>query len=447
MENNLPKGWVELTLKEVVDYKKGKKPKNLQPSEFQDSVPYLDIKTIEKGVVGQYADKATSNITNENEILVVWDGARSGWVGKAIYGAIGSTLMAIKPKEINKEYLFRYLQTQFEYVNSNPRGTGIPHVDPEIFWNIKVPIPPLEEQSRIVDKLETLLEKVATSKSRLEKIPVLLKNFRQSVLTAAVSGEITKQWRNEKVNTTSIPSTWKQMKATDACERIESGSTPKGKPFFKNEEIPYLKVYNIVNQKVSFNYKPQFIKREIHEKELKRCKVFPDDVIMNIVGPPLGKVALVTNQFPEWNINQAIVLFRPKEFLLPEFLYYVLCDGKEIKALENETRGSAGQSNISLTQCRVFRFPIPTIDEQKEIIRKVKELFHYADNIEARYQKAKAWFDKIPQAILAKAFRGELVPQDENDEPASVLLERIKKDKEIHVTKATRKNKAVKAQA
>ena len=72
------------------------------------------------------------------------------------------------------------------------------------------------------------------------------------------------------------------------------------------------------------SYKPQFIKRAIHEKELKRCKVYPSDVIINIVGPPLGKVALIPDTFPEWNMNQAIVLFRPKEILLPVFLYYVL---------------------------------------------------------------------------------------------------------------------------
>lgn len=76
-----------------------------------------------------------------------------------------------------------------------------------------------------------------------------------------------------------------------------------------------------------------------------------------------------------------------------------------------------------------YPFPLPPFEEQKEIVRKVEELFHFADQIEARYNKAKQWFDKIPQSILAKAFRGELVPQDENDEPASELLNRIQEEK------------------
>lgn len=103
-----------------------------------------------------------------------------------------------------------------------------------------------------------------------------------------------------------------------------------------------------------------------------------------------------------------------------------------------------GQPNIKLETINNYPFPLPPLEEQEEIVRKVEELFAYADTIENRYQKAKAWFDKLPQAILAKAFRGELVPQKENDEPARLLLERIKKDKQQSTkskTKTTSKPK------
>ena len=197
MENNLPTGWIEIELQELVSYRKGKKPKTLSPTSFKNSVPYLNIKAVEKNVVEEYADAESSNISNGGEIFVVWDGARSGWVASGMKGAIGSTLMAVKPYLLNTEYLFRFLQTQFDFINSNPRGTGIPHVDPELFWNIKVPIAPLAEQHRIVAKLDALLARVTNCKNRLEKIPALLKNFRQSVLAAAVSGELTKECNGE----------------------------------------------------------------------------------------------------------------------------------------------------------------------------------------------------------------------------------------------------------
>jgi type I restriction enzyme S subunit len=104
--------------------------------------------------------------------------------------------MALRPIEINSLYLFRFLQTKYETINSNPRGTGIPHVDPELFWNINFPIAPLNEQHRIVAKLEKLLAKGEACQERLNKIPGLLKRFRQSVLAAACSGRLTADWRD-----------------------------------------------------------------------------------------------------------------------------------------------------------------------------------------------------------------------------------------------------------
>jgi type I restriction enzyme S subunit len=90
-----------------------------------------------------------------------------------------------------------------------------------------------------------------------------------------------------------------------------------------------------------------------------------------------------------------------------------------------ETKGSVGQVNISLSQCRSFLFPIPTIREQHEIVRRVESLFAFADRLEARLAAAQTAAEQLTPALLAKAFRGELVPQDPADEPASELLQRL----------------------
>jgi type I restriction enzyme S subunit len=119
--------------------------------------------------------------------------------------------------------------------------------------------------------------------------------------------------------------------------------------------------------------------------------------------------------------------------LLPAYveIYYQVGFVRE-DVLKN-AKSSAGQNGISGKDLKDTTVLIPPIEEQKEIVRKVEELFHFADSIEARYQKAKAWFDKLPQSILAKAFRGELVPQDENDEPASELLKCIQQAKQTNL--------------
>jgi len=147
---------------------------------------------------------------------------------------------------------------------------------------------------------------------------------------------------------------------------------------------------------------------------------------MNIVGPPLAKVAVVPLEYPEWNINQAIAIFRPIGSIDSEFLRISLLGSKSLQEIIAHTRGIVGQSNLSLEQCRNLDIEVPPLPEQHEIVSRVEALFALADQIEIRYAKAKTHIDRLTQSILAKAFRGDLVPQDPNDEPAAVLLERIR---------------------
>lgn len=171
--SDLPKGWTVCQLQEIVKTRKGKKPNVLQATQANGLIPYLDIHAIEKNVSRQFADVQSSRIGTKEDIFIVWDGARSGWVGLGKDGAIGSTITALETFAAEQHYLFYFLKSQFDYINSNTRGTGIPHVDPNIFNNIEVPIAPTGEQKRIVEKLEKLLGKVEAVQARLDKIPAL----------------------------------------------------------------------------------------------------------------------------------------------------------------------------------------------------------------------------------------------------------------------------------
>lgn len=209
------------------------------------------------------------------------------------------------------------------------------------------------------------------------------------------------------------------------CSKVQSGGTPKD-GFIDEPGVPFLKVYNLVDQKVDFFYKSQFVRPEAHLGPLAKSRVRPGDVLMNIVGPPLGKVAITPDDYDEWNINQAITLFRPGDRIRGRWIYMLLCEGSNIRDIELQTKGSAGQVNISLTQCRGFKFPVPGVKEQDVIIARVDDIFSFADQLESKLTAARGIIDRLTPALLAKAFRGELVPQDPNDEPASVLLERIR---------------------
>jgi type I restriction enzyme S subunit len=125
------------------------------------------------------------------------------------------------------------------------------------------------------------------------------------------------------------------------------------------------------------------------------------------------------------NLNQAVALIRLKPFVDKRYVLNVLNSPRLIDHM-NEKKVDVARANISLKDVANFPIPLPSIAEQREIVRRVEALFKTADALEARYFKAKAHVDKLTQSILAKAFRGELVPRDPNDEPASVLLECLK---------------------
>jgi len=441
--NNIPENWILIKLGEVTTKAQyGWTTK----AAISGEIKYLRTTDLSKGQVDwdkvPYCATVPKEIEKyqleEDDILI----SRAGSVGlsyriqaPSIKTVFASYLIRFKAILVDPRYIEYFLKSPdyWKIVNEEASGSAMQNINASKLSNIVLPLSPLREQQRISKKLDLIFEKLDHNKVRLEKIPLILKNFRKIILKSAISGALTKKWREKNASSFSselskLPTNqlgWKTLTAQDACEKVSSGSTPINNPFTQTGDIPFLKVYNIQNQQIAFDYKPQFITSEIHKKKLTRSIVKPNDVLMNIVGPPLGKIALVTDQYPEWNINQAIVFFRPKKYLLPKYLYYVLCEGREIENISLELKGSAGQQNISLTQCRNFVFDIPSIEEQELIVSKIDALFDLAKSIEEKYDQVKAKIDKLPGSILEKAFKGELVEQDENDEPAEKLLERI----------------------
>ena len=275
-----------------------------------------------------------------------------------------------------------------------------------------IALPPLAEQRRIVSRIDSLSAKSGRARAHLDHIPRLVEKYKQSLLAAAFAGSLSEAARERH----GWPR-WQRELARDACAKVQSGGTPKDG--FVSEGVPFLKVYNIVDQVVSFDYRPQFVEHSVHEGVLKKSRALPGDVIMNIVGPPLGKVAIVPDAHAEWNLNQALTLFRPSAKVSSKWVYYYLCSGQSVRSVINETKGSAGQVNISLSQCRDFLFPVPSPKEQDYVVHRIETAFTWIDRLAADAGSAAKLLAHLDAAILAKAFRGELVPQDPADEPAS----------------------------
>lgn len=427
---NIPKHWKVVKVGEYVISVKGKKPKRVSPIKTEVcSIPYVNIKAFEKGVIDEYTDGVGCILCEEGDFLMVWDGSRSGYVGKAIKGALGSTLVKLKFPNIDINYAYYFLQSKFIEINTRAKGVGIPHVDPNLLWNYKFPIPPLPEQLAIVSKIEELFSELDNGKQQLLAAQQQLKVYRQSLLKAAFEGKLTEEWRNTQKqkaneglavaaepetkygNNGGLPEGWKLVKTGDIIETINNGYTPSKEFLSEGKgEIPFLKVYNLnFNGTLNFEKNPTFIPKLIHRKDLKRSICRSGDVLINIVGPPLGKVSIVTNQYPEWNINQAIVMFRPNDFILSKYISFFLQNSVTINWLEGTSKATAGQWNVKVSTCRMIPIPLPPIEEQQLLVDELESKLTVCDKIEETIAQSLRQAETLRQSILKKAFEAKLV--------------------------------------
>ncbi|MFD1384368.1 restriction endonuclease subunit S [Rhodanobacter aciditrophus] len=198
-----------------------------------------------------------------------------------------------------------------------------------------------------------------------------------------------------------LPKGWEWCRADDICYGITSGSTPPKTEFSDGEGVPYLKVYNIRNQKIDFEYQPQFVNESYHMTKLARSILKPGDVVMNIVGPPLGKIAIIPSTYDEWNCNQAIVFFRAIDSRLRFYIYQYLVAGLFLNSIE--LIGTAGQDNISVTKSRSIVIPMPPLSEQNHIVAKVDQLMALCDQLKAKLADSKTTQLNLTDALVAQA--------------------------------------------
>ncbi len=252
---------------------------------------------------------------------------------------------------------------------------------------IKVPLPPLDEQRRIaaiLDKADAIRRKRQESTGLLNKL--ICSVYRDTF------GDISR---------------YPQRNLSDVCEFITKGTTPSSSQLRETPDegdIPFLKVLHIQNDgKIDFDNRPSFISAEIHNGPFKRSKVFPGDVLMNIVGPPLGKIGYVQDQFSEWNVNQAVAIFRAKKEIAPLYLFHTL---RHKKILDRIIGLAAGirQLNLSLEQCRLFEIPVPPRLIQDEFVAKIEKI----SKMERCSSELSANSDRFLNSCIHRAFRGEL---------------------------------------
>jgi type I restriction enzyme S subunit len=314
-------------------------------------------------------------------------------------------------------------------LGSHDKSSAIPGVSRKDIYCIGVPVPPLNEQRRIVAKLEKLLARVDVCQERLNKISVLLKRFRQSVLAAACSGRLTADWRETHIKDKPIEKTeilanglpdvpetwcWVKLPKTGEMSRGKSRHRPRNAPFLLGGSYPFIQTGDIAQSGGRITSH----KHTYSEAGLAQSRLWPAKTVCITIAANIAESALLT--YPACFPDSVVGIITDRSKCLPEFLEFFV---RTAKSDLSTFAPATAQKNINIKILSDVLVPLPPLPEQQEIVRRVEDLFKIADQIEERYKRAKAHIDKLTQSILAKAFRGELVRQDPNDEPASVLLE------------------------
>ncbi len=333
------------------------------------------------------------------------------------------------------EYYCRYFRSVGEFSINAQHAVNQSSLNQKKIKAFPLPLAPLAEQTRIAAKLDELLAQVDRLKARIDGIPALLKRFRQSVLAAAVSGRLTEEWRLKTVSCAAssemrlgdeslmVPTSWKKTLLGDVTKKDRKlcyGVIQPGPEVEKGVDL--IRVCDIKDGTIDWG-RLRKINNGI-DAEYSRSRVREGDIVISIVGT-IGRAAIVRED-RNANIARAVALISvEQELVLPSWAYIWLTAPVSQWWLTSSSKEVA-RKTLNLKELIEMPVPRPSIAEQTEIVRRVEQLFAFADQLEARLKAAQAHIDRLTQSILAKAFRGELVPQDPNDEPASVLLDRIK---------------------
>jgi type I restriction enzyme S subunit len=338
--------------------------------------------------------------------------------------------------------------------------------------NFEIPLPPLAEQKRIVAKVVELQAGVNAARARLANAPALLKRFRQSVLAAACSGQLTadwrerhhaesakdlvrrlrlmcptnaeldaefpvKRWRVENARSPQmdqlpdIPPTWTWVHLPEIgyMNRGRSRNRPRNAPNLYGGNYPFIQTGDIAQSRGRIRQH----KQTYSEAGLAQSSMWPADTICITIAANIADSAMLT--YPACFPDSVVGLIPDPELCVAAFAEFIIRTARENLS---QFAPATAQKNINIGILEEVAVPLPPLAEQHEIVRRVEALFALADKIEARVQAATARVENITQSILAKAFRGELVPTEaalartENRpyEPASTLLARLRTQRE-----------------
>lgn len=443
----LPKSWIETSLGQIAEVRKTKAdPASMRGSPFI-GLEHIEAHTSQLLGVGRAEDVRSSVATFvRGDILY---GRLRPYLNKVIEapfdGCASAELVPFVAHDgIDRTLLRRWMMAPdfLEFTASLDRGDR-PRVKPEQLKDYPILLPPEAEQRRIVAKLDALTARLTRAREELDRVPMLAAKMRESVLVDAFEGALTASTRNSLVNSAlveprppadirkkyqasrpaqgpyELPSSWRWLRLPELGEldRGKSKHRPRNDARLFGGKHPFVQTGEV---RTAGQYLTGYSKT-YSDFGLRQSKLWPKRTVCITIAANIAETTILGIEacFPD----SVVGFLCDKDKVLPEYIEFFI---RTAKADLARFAPATAQKNINLDILAAVAIPVAPLEEQRMIVESVTAAFNRLDRLEAEAAKTRAMLDRLEAAILARAFRGELVPQDPEDEPATVLLDRIR---------------------
>ena len=450
MPNNLPQGWVKCLLKDIAIVKGGKRlPAGAKYSEIKTDYPYIRVTNFDKMTVNtndlkyltpEIQNKIKNYTITKDDIYISIAGSigKVGIIPDELDGANLTENAAKIIHSINKKFLTYILNSSEiqNQISTYTKSTTQPKLALYRIEELKIQLPPLNEQRRIVGKIESEFAKIDEGLEHLENAKEQIKQYRQSVLKSAFDGKLTQQNPDDesaeillqKINPKAsfkhndkLPQGWVECQLGEVFD-IRDGTHDS--PKYHDIGYPLVTSKNLKNGLIDLE-NVSLISEKDYNKINERSKVSIGDILFAMIGT-IGNPVIIVDE-PQFAIKN-VALFKYNNLINNKYLKYFLESPKTLNIMHSQAKGST-QKFVGLGYLRTFIFPVCPLNEQRLIVEEIEKRFAVADEVEKVVEQNIEKSKQLKQSILKKAFEGRLVPQDPTDEPASILLEKIKQER------------------
>jgi type I restriction enzyme S subunit len=432
--SELPRGWAATTLGQLGEWSSGGTPSRKEPANFGGSIPWVKtgdlrhqlIDEVEEAITEAGLATSSAKVFPRGTLLIAMYGATIGQTGVlTIDAATNQACAALIAKGATTEiipYVCRYIISVQDDLKAIGQGGAQPNISQTILKDFPIRIAPLPEQRRIVARIDSLSAKSSRARAHFDHIPRLVEKYKQSILAAAFRGELTRLSRSLRPVPISAMIATLDQGWSPKCER-EPASEPNEWAVIKTTAIQPIHFVGGENKRLPSHLKPR-----------PEIAIEAGDVLITRAGPR-SRVAIacvVKQTRPCLMLCDKAYRLRVKQGVAdPTFLALMLNAPQSLEALERIKTGIS-DSGLNLTQSKFLELSIPelTVGEQREIVHRIETAFTWIERLAAEAASARTLIAHLDAAVLAKAFRGELVPQSPTDEPAPALLARIMAERE-----------------